>query len=132
MPTAMAAADPLLCALVQPHPVFQWHGYTFDAPAGTTHLARSELVQNQAFRYGKNAYGFQFHLELDERLINRWLSLPSYLDEIARSGVPHDAEHIRRETHELIGQSAALSSEVFGQFLKPMGQRASRHVLPSR
>jgi GMP synthase (glutamine-hydrolysing) len=131
-PTVQAAADPLLCALVQPHPVFQWHGYTFDAPDGTVHLARSDICENQAFRYGHNAYGFQFHLELDERLINRWLGLPAYLDEIDRSGVPHTAEDIRTQTHKLIGQSVELSYEVFGQFLKPMGQRASRHVLPSR
>ncbi|MDX1556562.1 MAG: type 1 glutamine amidotransferase, partial [Xanthomonadales bacterium] len=72
-PTAQAAADPVLCGLTHPQPVFQWHGYTFDLPDGATHLARTEICKNQAFRYGAHAYGFQFHLELDERLINRWL-----------------------------------------------------------
>ena len=62
----------MLCALAQTHPVFQWHGYTFDLPEGATLLARSDSCENQVFRYGSNAYGLQCHLELDERMINRW------------------------------------------------------------
>jgi len=93
-PTPQAAADPLFCALVRPHPVFHWH--------------------------------------VDERLINRWLSLPEYLEDLTTNCHRGDAEIIRRQTHELIGQSADLSFEIFGQFLRPLGERRSRHVLPSR
>jgi GMP synthase (glutamine-hydrolysing) len=132
MPTPLAAADPLFCALARPHPVFQWHGYTFDLPRGAVHLALSSTCENQAFRYGPNSYALQFHLELDERLINRWLSLPAYLEDIAINGRRGDADTIRRQTHELIGQSADLSLEIFSQFLRPLGERRSRHVLPSR
>jgi GMP synthase (glutamine-hydrolysing) len=131
-PTHQSAADPLFCALVEPHPVFQWHGYTFDLPAGATHLASSATCENQAFRYGRHAYGLQFHLELDERLINRWLGLPEYVDDIPRNGRGDDVQAIRQQTHQLIGQSVDLSQEVFGQFLHPLGERLSRQVLPSR
>ena len=131
-PTHQAAADPLFCALVEPHPVFQWHGYTFDLPDGAIHLARSASCENQAFRYGNHAYGLQCHLELGERLINRWLSLPEYVKDLEKNGRRGDAATIREQTHELIGQSAALSFEIFSQFLNPLGERASRHVLPSR
>jgi GMP synthase (glutamine-hydrolysing) len=131
-PTAQSIADPLFCALVEPRPVFQWHGYTFDLPAGAVHLAHSQTCENQAFRYGHNAYGLQCHLELDERLINRWLSLPEYLKDIEANGRRGDATTIQQQTRELIGQSAELSSEIFGQFLRPLGERRSRHVLPSR
>ncbi len=131
-PTVLAAADPLFCNLVQPHPVFQWHGYTFDLPADTLHLASSELCRHQAIRHGHNAYGFQFHLELDERLINRWLGLPNYLAELESSGVAQTAAQIRQQTHKLIRDSVALSQDVFGAFLKPLGERNFRHVLPSR
>jgi len=131
-PTSRAAADPVFCNLTQAHPVFQWHGYTFDLPEGASHLARTELCENQAFRYGQQAYGFQFHLELDERLINRWLNLPAYVAELEDSDVPHDADTIRRQTHELMKGSIALSKDVFGAFLKPLGAPATRHVLPSR
>jgi GMP synthase (glutamine-hydrolysing) len=131
-PEPAAAADPLFCALTRSHPVFQWHGYTFDLPEGAVHLAHSQTCENQAFRYGRHAYGLQCHLELDERLINRWLSLPEYLEDLEANGRRGDAATIQQQTHELIGQSADLSSEIFGQFLRPLGERRTRHVLPSR
>jgi GMP synthase (glutamine-hydrolysing) len=129
-PTHFSAADPLFCALVEPNPAFHWHGYTFDLPDGATHLARSERCENQAFRYG-SAYGLQCHLELDERLINRWLSLPEYTTDLEAHG-KQSPEAVRQETHRLIGQSSTLGRAIFGQFLRPLGMRNSRHVLPSR
>ena len=130
-PTHFSVADSLFCALVEPQPAFHWHGYTFDLPDGAVHLARSELCENQAFRYGENAYGLQCHLELDERLINRWLSLPEYTADLETHGRT-SADRIREETHRLIGQSATLGRALFGQFLRPLGVRNTRHVLPSR
>jgi len=131
-PTKQAPADPLFCALTEPHPAFQWHGYTFDLPAGAVHLARTESCENQAFRYGLNAYAMQFHLELDERLINRWLNHPDYQRDLQRQGRDDDVESIREQTHRLIPQSISLSEEVFGRFLAHLGDARSRHVLPSR
>jgi len=131
-PTAQAAADPVFCSLARTHPVFQWHGYTFDLPAGAVHLARSDSCENQAFRIGENSYGLQFHLELDERLINRWLNHPDYQEDLNMAGRGQDADAIREQTHQQIGQSIALSYEMFGQFLKPIGQPNLRHILPSR
>ena len=131
-PTTRAAGDPLFRNLMRPHPVFQWHGYTFDIPTGGVHLARSEGCENQAFRYGSNAYALQCHLELDERLINRWLNYPEYQEDLNTAGRGQDAATIREQTHELIGPSVALSYEIFGQFLDAIGQPRLRHVLPSR
>jgi len=131
-PTAQSAADPMFCALSRPQPVFQWHGYTFDLPHGGTHLARSDNCENQAFRYGSNSYAMQCHLELDERLINRWLNYPEYQEDLNTLGRGQDAETIREQTHQLIGQSVKLSYNMFGQFLAPLGVPALRHVLPSR
>ena len=131
-PTTYAAADPLFCGLTQPQSVFQWHGYTFDIPTDAVHLARTETCENQAFRYGSNAYGLQCHLELDERLINRWLTYPEYQEDLNMAGRGQDAEMIRENTHQLIGNSVKLSYQIFGQFLKPLGEPRSRHILPSR
>ncbi len=54
--------------------VFQWHGDTFDIPDGALHLAGSELFPNQAYRVGSSIYGLQFHLEVTQEMINRWIS----------------------------------------------------------
>jgi len=129
-PTHFSAADPLFCALVEPVPAFHWHGYTFDLPQKSVPLASSLRCENQAFRYA-SAYGLQCHLELDERLINRWLSLGEYTDDLEAYGNV-SPEQVRRETHQLIGQSATLGRAIFGQFLRPLGTRNSRQVLPSR
>lgn len=129
-PTHLSAADPLFCALVEPVPAFHWHGYTFDLPQGSVQLASSVRCENQAFRYG-SAYGLQCHLELDERLINRWLSLSDYTDDLEAHG-NISADTVREQTHQLIGQSATLGRAIFGQFLRPLGIRNSRQVLPSR
>ncbi len=53
--------------------VFHWHGETFDIPAGAVRLAKSALYPNQAFRYGPNAYAFQFHIEVRREMIAEWL-----------------------------------------------------------
>ena len=131
-PTHLSAADPVFCALTEPRPVFQWHGYSSDVPAGGIHLAHSAHCENQAFRYGHHAYGLQCHLELDERLIDRWLNYPEYQQDLNDVGRGKDAATIREETHRLIGQSVKLSYEIFGAFLKPLGEPVARHVLPSR
>lgn len=54
--------------------VFQWHGDTFDFPLGAVLLARSEQYKNQAFRYGDNIYGFQFHIEVTKDMLFEWFS----------------------------------------------------------
>lgn len=67
--------------------VFHWHGETFDIPRGCQRLAGSSLYENQAFRYGKSAYAFQFHIEVRREMIYQWLE-----DEDV------DMERIRTET----------------------------------
>jgi len=52
--------------------VTQSHYHQFDVPAGATLLARSALYPRQAFRYGRNAYGFQFHAEVTRDIFRRW------------------------------------------------------------
>ena len=62
----------LFDGFTNPFSVFHWHGDTFDLPEGSTRLALSENYENQAFRY-KSAIGLQFHLEVNEQMVNLWL-----------------------------------------------------------
>lgn len=55
-----------------PQMVYQWHREGFDLPAGAELLAKGEVFENQAFRYGKNAYAVQFHSELTLAMMHRW------------------------------------------------------------
>ena len=60
-----------------PFTVFHWHGDTFDLPAGAIRLVSSEHYLNQAFQY-KSAVGLQFHLEVNEEMVNLWLDNTEY------------------------------------------------------
>lgn len=62
----------LFSGMNKPFTVFHWHGDTFDLPDGAVRLVSSENYPNQAFQY-KSAIGLQFHLEVNEDMINLWL-----------------------------------------------------------
>lgn len=130
--TADGLTDPVLGALGDGAPVFQWHGCRFDIPAGAAHLAETGGCAQQAFRYGDNAYGFQFHLEMDAALIERWLGNPAYRDELATSGLPHDAHAIRAQTRTHIAGMQQRAEAVFNAFLDLVGRPQRRYTLPSR
>lgn len=55
-----------------PDKFFQWHNEGFTIPPDAVKLAASDLYPNQAFRIGKNAYGFQFHPEATRAQIENW------------------------------------------------------------
>ena len=76
-------ADPLFDGGPATETVFQWHGDTFDLPAGALHLARSAACQHQAFRYGPRAYGLQFHLEITPEMVVDWLGEQDMCVELA-------------------------------------------------
>lgn len=69
--TAEAKADPLFSLFADPQEVFQWHGDTFDLPAGAVRLAGSPRFEQQAFRMGKRIYALQFHLECTLDLVRK-------------------------------------------------------------
>ena len=124
--------DPVFAPLGTASPVFQWHGRHFEVPSTAVHLARTESCEQQAFRYGDNAYGFQFHLEMDQPLIERWLATPAYRAELAAAGLPHDDVAIRAATQEHIAPMQRQADAVFNRFLDLVGRPDRRYTLPSR
>jgi len=116
-PTEEAGSDPLLMTLQKTEKVFQWHGETFDIPKSTRHLAFSSLCANQAFRYGDNVYGFQFHMEVDEPMIHRWLRVMENQKEISSLRGANYLERLYNETPEYVARLTQLSERVFGEFI---------------
>lgn len=64
--------DPLLQGISSPFITFQWHNDSFDLPVDATLLARSQACPHQAFRYGRHAYGTQFHPEVNAVIVDNW------------------------------------------------------------
>ena len=52
--------------------VYHWHKEGFSIPRDCTLLAKGKVFENQAFVYGKDAYGIQFHPEVTLTQIIRW------------------------------------------------------------
>ena len=114
--TDAAAGDPLFAQLPPSFDAFQWHHYTYDVPDGGVELARSRAC-TQAFRLGP-AYGIQFHAEVTEPTVARWLEEdPDDVD---------DAEALIAATAARIAPWNELGRRLCGAFLAgiPAGEPA--------
>ena len=58
--------------------VFQWHQYACETPSHVQTVLENESCV-QAFCYQEKYIGLQFHLEVDAKLLDRWLKHPDYL-----------------------------------------------------
>ena len=120
--TPQAADDPLFTGCQPIQTVFQWHGDTFDLPAGAVHLAFSPLCRHQAFRFGQSAWGLQFHIEMTPELIDRWLGVGQNCDELA--GLDYiDPRTIREGTAENLPPMERLGNRVLRRFADLCVQR---------
>lgn len=126
--TAAGQKDSLFKSFKKCEKIFQWHGDTFDMPYGAVHLAKSKICSHQAFRYGKKVYGLQFHLEVDQKLIERWLIVPHNKKELAELKDKIDPNQIRDETSCCIHRSFDLSLKCFGEFIKLFGLKKKRQL----
>ncbi len=97
--TPEGASDPVLGSDAE-LPVVHWHEETFDLPSNATLLATTELCRNQAFRIGSQAYGFQFHVEIDAKLADAWA--PRLPDGISLN--PSDCEEVERAGRRVISR----------------------------
>jgi GMP synthase (glutamine-hydrolysing) len=131
-PTTAGIKDPLFSTFNGTERIFQWHGDTFDLPHGAVHLASSPDCANQAFRFGDRTYGLQFHLEVDEALIHRWLKTPVHLRELEQLGGTIDPVQILTETPQHIANTISLGDRLFGEFIRLFSSRVRRVMLPSR
>ncbi|MBA3910437.1 MAG: GMP synthase [Rhodobacter sp.] len=82
--TEAGRRDPVLSAVPEAFPVFQWHSDTFTLPDGALHLASSAQARIQAFRIGRATYGTQFHFEASRAVVGDWLArFPDGIDRMA-------------------------------------------------
>jgi GMP synthase (glutamine-hydrolysing) len=106
--TEAAASDPVFADLPPELLTLQWHGDTFSLPEGAVLLASSPAYPNQAFRWGRSAYGVQFHLELSREMAAEWARVPSVADALARVLGPGSATAL---VDELAGRAEALQAD---------------------
>lgn len=78
-----------------PDMVYQFHREGFSLPSGATLLASAEHYPNQAFRYGNNAWGIQFHAELTRVMMHRWVVRGAHRFELPNAQPGRDHLHGR-------------------------------------
>jgi len=114
--TSAGEMDPLLSDTPSPALVCQWHGDTFELPAGAVLLASSPVCRHQAFRFGSLAWGFQFHPEVNGELLAAWMARAK----LGERCCPDAAlEHrIREESARFMSTAQILGRRIIGRFGK--------------
>jgi GMP synthase-like glutamine amidotransferase len=109
--TQHAACDSLFHGFGPEEMVFQWHGETFELPAGSKLLATSQACRHQAFRVPEAVYGLQFHLEATAEMIAEWCG------QDARCGVERElASPVDPNAHA--PRQAEIARTVFDRWCK--------------
>lgn len=88
-----ATAADGICGVRFPRFVYHWHFDGFDIPAGASGLADGDGdFPNQAFIYGGNVVGLQFHPEVTYQMMCRWTTRGAA--RLGHSGAPPRQEHL--------------------------------------
>lgn len=119
--TSEGEDDPLFADLPAEFVTFQWHNDSFEIPDGAIRLAYSPACPNQAFRLGGNAWGTQFHPEVDRAIVDCWAR---WSEETASSADRFLADFAARED-----AYRTASRQILANFLQHARLLKSRPVM---
>lgn len=111
--------DELFGDLPESFHAFEWHHYCFTPPADATLIYNTPRF-NQAFRYGRNAWGTQFHFEADPRTVEEWIDTAR--DEAITHGV--DVANLRATTAQYGPEQVELCHRIALRFVEVVGRYA--------
>ena len=72
-PFALKKKNKLTKLLGETFPVLHWHGDRIILPKKAELIAGSDRCQEQLFKIGSSAYGMQFHVEIDNKMVDKWI-----------------------------------------------------------
>jgi GMP synthase (glutamine-hydrolysing) len=107
--TAHGRADPVASVMGNEFLALQWHGDTFDIPAGAVRLGQSPAYPHQAMRFGDAAYAVQFHVEVTDPMFAEWRHVPAYAASAEAALGASGFENLARafaESREAMAESA--------------------------
>jgi GMP synthase (glutamine-hydrolysing) len=115
--TAAARDDAVFGEAPATLPTLQWHGDTFDLPDGAKLLATSPAYSHQAFRWGRAAYGLQFHLEVSTEMAAEWAGVPAYAEALERMLGPGSLERLTDDLARRAAEMRASGRRLFERWL---------------
>lgn len=84
--TDAGRADPIFAGLGPTVECLQWHGAEISKPPqGAEILGANAACATQAIRWGRHAYGFQYHLEVMDTTVADWAAIPEYKESLERA-----------------------------------------------
>lgn len=103
--------DPLFDGIENKFKVFQLHGETITINENMNLLGTGVHCRNQIIKIDKFNYGFQFHFELTEKLLDDWLKLAPELENQDKISIINDFKSIR-SSYTLRGK------KIFSNYIK--------------
>lgn len=96
-----------------PTSFFHWHGDIFELPKEVKLLAESAISPHQAYSYQQHVLALQFHPEVTEELIQKFLRDSETKTEVGQGAYAQSAEKILQRTKK----EAPLNQERFWKIL---------------
>ncbi len=85
-----------------PFKVLHWHGDRIVLPPSAELIASSNCCNEQFFKIGAGAFGLQFHVEIDNSMVEKWINEDT---KFIRFALGLNAEFILREQQKLYGKN---------------------------
>ena len=126
-PLAPAAADPLFRTVGPGAMALHWNEDCFSLPPSAVELAAPTGPGCEAFRHGDDAWGVQFHPEVDAEALDDWYR--SDAGWLSDAGVS-EADARAQDARHLAGQRAT-GAALFGGFARVVATSASVRTHPS-
>ena len=101
------------------HHVMHWHYESFELPPGARWLATSCACPHQAFSIGPHL-GMQFHIEIDEAKLQRWLDEgdPAWSEALAQhAGSVQDKATILAHAAQRFQAHQRLADRLYGRWI---------------
>lgn len=119
--TEAGRADPLFQGIAPDMLTFQWHGAEASLlPEGAVILAANAACKTQAIRWGRHAYGLQYHVEITPTTVADWQNVPAYAASLEAALGAERARGLAAEVAPLLpdfGQAARKLDQNFQTIL---------------
>jgi len=107
--------------------VLHWHGDTFDLPRGATLLASTGFCRNQAYSWGANALGLQFHPEAAATRLEQWFI--GHACELGAANISVNA--LRADTARYAARLEREARKAFSEWLASISLTATKEQTPA-
>lgn len=127
--TPATAADDLLGRTAFPASVLQWHGAEVKSiPSGAQVLASSKACAIQAFRYGRHAWGLQYHVEATETTVDDWAAIPAYASALEHALGAGAVNGLREDVTRHLPQFNSQARDIYDALMMSVRRNAAAVV----